>query len=266
MNQKITSFTKLHTWKKAHSLVLKVYSITKSFPKDELYGLVNQMRRCSVSITSNIAEGFTRQSKKEKVQFYYTAKGSLVELQNQLLISRDVKYIDDKTFNDIANLTIAPTGSISLMAQTSSGMEPVYELEYIRRRKLPKGDPKTTFVDQNGDCWEEYTVLHPKYKMWLEINGVDKKYSPYHEATAKEINPIKKVELQGRLQYYIDHSISVTHNLPKETTKDEVSKIYLAAWAFGCKGCTVYREGSRTGVLVSNRDKQEEVFRNKFKF
>ncbi len=172
---------------------------------------------------------------------------------------------------NIALLTIAPTGTTSLMAQTSSGIEPVFMVSYKRRRKVNPNDQdvNATFVDEVGDHWEEYHVFHHKFMDWLAANGHDvevvKKLpedqlqtiieqSPYYKATANDIDWVQKVKMQGAIQKWVDHSISVTVNVPNETTVDMVRQIYEAAWEAGCKGCTIYRDGSRSGVLVASDD------------
>jgi ribonucleoside-diphosphate reductase alpha chain len=176
---------------------------------------------------------------------------------------------------NIAMLTIAPTGSVSICTQTSSGIEPVFMVSYKRRRKVNPNDKNVTvnFVDEIGDSWEEYNVFHPKFLDWLKINGYnpdevklfdDVKLqpiiarSPYHKATSNDIDWLNKVRMQGAIQKWVDHSISVTVNLPKEATEELVSEVYKTAWESGCKGMTIYRDGSRSGVLISN-EKQEEV-------
>ena len=176
---------------------------------------------------------------------------------------------------NIALLTIAPTGTTSLMTQTSSGIEPVFMVSYKRRRKVNPNDQQSnaTFIDEVGDHWEEYNVLHPQFYTWLEQNGHDEeevtrmstdalneliKKSPYHQSTANDIDWVQKVKMQGAIQKWVDHSISVTVNVPNETTVEMVQKIYETAWEVGCKGCTIYRDGSRSGVLVSNEEKKEE--------
>lgn len=175
----------------------------------------------------------------------------------------------------IALLTIAPTGTTSMMTQTSSGIEPVFMVSYKRRKKVNPNDKNVTvsFVDEVGISWEEYHVFHHKFETWLEINGYDvetvkqlsdKKLadivatSPYHNATANDIDWVEKVRLQGSIQKWIDHSISVTVNVPNDCTEELISEIYMTAWEVGCKGMTVYRDGSRSGVLVSNDDNQKE--------
>jgi ribonucleoside-diphosphate reductase alpha chain len=176
---------------------------------------------------------------------------------------------------NIALLTIAPTGTTSLMTQTTSGIEPAFLISYKRRRKVNPNDKdtKATFVDEVGDHWEEYNVFHHKFIDWLEANGhdVDKvrkleddqlaailESSPYHKATANDVDWVQKVKMQGAIQKWVDHSISVTVNVPTETSVDMVKEIYQTAWQEGCKGCTIYRDGSRSGVLVSNDDKKKD--------
>ncbi|MDR2414917.1 MAG: adenosylcobalamin-dependent ribonucleoside-diphosphate reductase [Odoribacteraceae bacterium] len=179
---------------------------------------------------------------------------------------------------NIACLTIAPTGSTSLMTQTTSGIEPVFRLVYKRRRKVNPNDKnvQVSFVDETGDNYEEFLVFHHKFTTWMETNGYDihKSYSdeeineivkrsPYHLATSSDIDWLAKVRMQGRIQKWVDHSISVTVNLPEEATEELVGKLYVEAWKSGCKGCTVYREGSRQGVLVSTTSKKEEAMPSK---
>ena len=179
---------------------------------------------------------------------------------------------------NIALLTIAPTGSVSICTQTSSGIEPVFMVAYKRRRKVNPNDKqaKVSFTDEHGQAWEEYNVLHPKFIDWAEANGynsndiiynyTDKQIedliskSPYNNATANHINWVNKVKMQGAIQKWVDHSISVTVNIPKETTEDIVSQIYMTAWECGCKGMTIYRDGSRNGVLVSNNSTENKAF------
>ncbi|MDE3743154.1 adenosylcobalamin-dependent ribonucleoside-diphosphate reductase [Maribacter polysaccharolyticus] len=168
---------------------------------------------------------------------------------------------------NIALLTIAPTGTTSLMTQTSSGIEPVFMPVYKRRRKVNPNDKnsKVTFVDEVGDSWEEYVVFHHRFKEWMEANGIstEKRYSqeeldkivkksPYYKATSNDVDWLSKVRLQGAVQKWVDHSISVTINLPNDVPEELVGKLYLEAWKSGCKGVTVYRDGSRSGVLISN--------------
>ena len=175
---------------------------------------------------------------------------------------------------NIALLTIAPTGTTSLMTQTTSGIEPVFLPVYKRRRKVnpSEKDVRVDFVDDVGDSWEEYTVFHHGFKQWMEVNGygVEKNYSqaelnklvkksPYHKATSNDVDWVSKVRLQGAVQKWVDHSISVTINLPNDASEELVGTLYMEAWKAGCKGVTVYRDGSRSGVLISNDPKNEET-------
>ncbi len=200
--------------------------------------------------------------------------------RNNPFINR-IKNEDEKLYNDmvkfgrrnIALLTIAPTGTTSLMTQTTSGIEPVFMPVYKRRRKVNPNDTnvKVTFVDEIGDAWEEYNVFHHKFIIWLEVNGYNtedvKSYtddqveklvrnSPYYKSTSNDVDWLSKVRMQGQVQKWVDHSISVTINLPEDATEQLVDELYVTAWNNGCKGVTVYREGSRSGVLISN--KQED--------
>ena len=174
---------------------------------------------------------------------------------------------------NIALLTIAPTGTTSLMTQTTSGIEPVFLPVYKRRRKVNPNDKeaRVDFVDEVGDSWEEYLVFHHQFKAWMTTKGyaTDKKYSqdeinaivkksPYYKATSNDVDWLSKVRLQGAVQKWVDHSISVTINLPNDVSEELVGKLYLEAWKAGCKGVTVYRDGSRSGVLLSNEDKKDE--------
>lgn len=174
---------------------------------------------------------------------------------------------------NIALLTIAPTGTTSLMTQTTSGIEPVFLPVYKRRRKVNPNDKnvRIDFVDEVGDSWEEYLVFHHKFKQWMSVKGIDteKNYSqeelqkivessPYFKATSNDVDWLSKVRLQGAVQKWVDHSISVTINLPNDVSEELVGKLYLEAWKAGCKGVTVYRDGSRSGVLISNDQKKSE--------
>ena len=176
---------------------------------------------------------------------------------------------------NIACLTIAPTGTTSLMTQTTSGIEPVFLPVYKRRRKVNPNDTnvRVDYVDEPGEAFEEYIVFHPKFVTWMEANGYDpaKRYtqdeiddlvsrSPYYKATSNDVDWLMKVKMQGRIQRWVDHSISVTINLPQDVDEALVNRLYIEAWQSGCKGCTVYREGSRSGVLISTKsDKKEEL-------
>lgn len=176
---------------------------------------------------------------------------------------------------NIALLTIAPTGTTSIMTQTTSGIEPVFMVSYKRRKKVNPNDKnsRVDFIDEVGDAWEEYNVFHHNFKVWLEMNGYNLaeveamaqvdlnkiiEKSPYYKATANDVDWVNKVKMQGAVQKWIDHSISVTVNVPNDCTEEMVSKIYLTGWESGCKGITVYRDGSRSGVLISNDEKKED--------
>ena len=194
-----------------------------------------------------------------------------------------IKDADEKLYEDmikfgrrnIALLTIAPTGSVSICTQTTSGIEPAFKVAYNRKRKVNPNDlnNRQTTRDQNGDYWEEYHVFHPKFFVYAETLGITKEQlykmsndevkeifekSPYYLSTAADTDYLKKVELQGNVQKWVDHSISVTINLPEETTQDTVSALYMKAWESGCKGMTVYRDGSRSGVLVDANEKAKK--------
>ena len=176
---------------------------------------------------------------------------------------------------NIACLTIAPTGTTSLMTQTTSGIEPVFLPVYKRRRKVNPNDTNVhvDFIDETGDAFEEYIVFHPKFVTWMEAQGYNpaKRYtqeevdamvekSPYYKATSNDVDWLMKVKMQGRIQKWVDHSISVTINLPNDVDEDLVNRLYVEAWKSGCKGCTVYRDGSRSGVLISTKsDKKSEL-------
>lgn len=175
---------------------------------------------------------------------------------------------------NIANLTVSPAGTTSLMTQTTSGIEPLF-LPFYKRRAKTEDKTKITFVDEVGDGWEEFYVIHPKFKIWYDINFKEEKEieqltevelqeafekSPYFGATANDINWVEKVKMQGGIQKWIDHSISVTTNLPSTATEEEISEIYIQAWKSGCKGQTVYRDGCRSGVLISSKETVNDKF------
>jgi ribonucleoside-diphosphate reductase alpha chain len=193
-----------------------------------------------------------------------------------------LKKADEKLYYDmlqygrrnIALLTIAPTGTTSLMTQTTSGIEPVFLPVYKRRRKVNPNDKgaRVDFVDEVGDSWEEYVVFHHRFKEWMNVNGhsIDKNYSqeelnklieksPYFGATSNDVDWLNKVRMQGAVQKWVDHSISVTINLPNDVDEELVGNLYMEAWQAGCKGVTVYRDGSRSGVLISNEEKKEDT-------
>ena len=211
------------------------------------------------------------------VATYRFSKWSKGEIGKSAFIQRLKDTFEDLSDVDyrrnIALLTVAPTGSVSLLTRTSSGIEPVFKIYYKRRRKVNPNDKnvKITFVDDLGDAWEEYNVIHPKFLEWCHKNGYDVdqvkgmsdkeldklvEKSPYRQSTANEISYVKKLEMLGRIQKWIDHAISNTLNLPENITKEEVSDIYMKAWEYGLKGVTIYREGCRSGVLVSKDEKK----------
>ena len=181
---------------------------------------------------------------------------------------------------NIACLTIAPTGTTSLMTQTTSGIEPVFLPVYKRRRKVNPNDSeaRVDFVDETGDAFEEYIVFHHKFVTWMQANGysASKKYtqeeveelvakSPYYKATSNDVDWLQKVRMQGRIQKWVDHSISVTINLPNDVSEELVDSLYVEAWRCGCKGCTVYRDGSRSGVLIATDKKKKKTIGRKEK-
>ena len=201
--------------------------------------------------------------------------------KNNPFIQR-IKEADHQLYNDmvqygrrnIACLTIAPTGTTSLMTQTTSGIEPVFMPVYKRRRKVNPNDADVHvgFVDEVGDSFEEYIVYHHKFLEWMRINGIDttRKYtqaeidnlvarSPYNKATANDVDWLMKVRMQGAIQKWVDHSISVTVNLPNDVDEALVNRLYVEAWRSGCKGCTIYRDGSRAGVMVSVSKKEKKA-------
>ncbi|MDY6293049.1 MAG: adenosylcobalamin-dependent ribonucleoside-diphosphate reductase [Bacteroidales bacterium] len=180
---------------------------------------------------------------------------------------------------NIACLTIAPTGTTSILTQTTSGIEPVFLPVYKRRRKVNPSDKdvRVDYVDENGDSFEEYIVYHHKFITWMQTNGIEVRHdytqeqiedlvkrSPYYKATSNDVDWLNKVRMQGAVQKWVDHSISVTINLPNDISEEMVGKLYVEAWRSGCKGCTVYRDGSRSGVLISlagdgkNKKKEEK--------
>jgi len=193
-----------------------------------------------------------------------------IKKQDPELYENMVKY----GRRNIALLTIAPTGSVSILTQTTSGIEPVFMVSYMRRRKINPNDKnvRVDFVDSVGDSWQEYPVFHHKFIDYLKVKGydiekvmamdkeaIDKliKKSPYYKATSNDVNWVKKVEMQGLVQKHVDHSISVTVNLPEDVTEEVVANVYETGWRSGCKGITVYRDGSRSGVLISESEKKE---------
>jgi ribonucleoside-diphosphate reductase alpha chain len=212
----------------------------------------------------------------------FTIYDAHLEKDNPFILR--LKAEDEQMYRDmvkygrrnIALLTIAPTGTTSLMTQTTSGIEPVFLPVYKRRRKVNPNDSnsKIIFTDEVGDNWEEYNVFHHKFLTWLEVNGhkVDEvmQYddaklqeliakSPYYKATSNDVDWLSKVRMQGEVQKWVDHSISVTINLPEHASEELVDQLYVTAWQSGCKGVTVYRDGSRSGVLLNNKEKESDV-------
>ena len=208
-------------------------------------------------------------------EVYDTAREAANPFINRLKEACPSLYEDMKQYGrrNIACLTIAPTGTVSIMTQTTSGIEPVFMPVYKRRRKVNPNDTNVhvDFTDENGDSFEEYIVYHHKFVEWMRSCGIDtaKRYSqveidnivarsPYNKATSNDIDWVAKVQMQGRIQKWVDHSISVTINLPNNVDEKLVNELYVTAWKCGCKGCTVYRDGSRAGVLVSTDSKKEK--------
>ena len=200
--------------------------------------------------------------------------------ENNPFIQR-IKAADPNLYEDmckygrrnVACLTIAPTGTTSLMTQTTSGIEPVFLPVYKRRRKVNPNDPEVhvDFIDETGDAFEEYIVYHHKFLTWMQVCGLDteRRYtqeeidelveqSPYYKATANDVDWLMKVRMQGAIQKWVDHSISVTVNLPNNVDEQLVNDLYMEAWRSGCKGCTIYRDGSRSGVMISVSKKKEK--------
>ena len=210
-------------------------------------------------------------------EIYDTAREANNPFINRLREADPELYEEMKQYGrrNIACLTTAPTGTTSLMTQTTSGIEPVFLPVYKRRRKVNPNDTNVhvDFIDETGDAFEEYIVYHPKFVTWMETQGLDpnKRYSqeeidalveksPYYKATSNDVDWLMKVKMQGRIQKWVDHSISVTINLPNNVEEELVNRLYIEAWKSGCKGCTVYRDGSRSGVLISTKsDKKEEL-------
>ncbi|MCF0195684.1 MAG: adenosylcobalamin-dependent ribonucleoside-diphosphate reductase [Bacteroidaceae bacterium] len=207
---------------------------------------------------------------------YDTAREANNPFINRLREADASLYEEMKKYGrrNIACLTIAPTGTTSLMTQTTSGIEPVFMPVYTRRRKVNPNDPEARidYTDETGDSFEEYIVYHHKFITWMQANGYDttKRYtqeeiddlvakSPYYKATANDVDWLMKVKMQGAIQKWVDHSISVTINLPNNVEEELVGKLYMEAWKSGCKGCTVYRDGSRSGVMIAVDKKKEKA-------
>ncbi len=211
--------------------------------------------KCDAEFTSSIDMAIERGSFEDFDEKIENTSEFVQMLEKELpeVYSRMMKF----GRRNISISTVAPTGSLSILAQTSSGLEPVYLLSYKRRRKINPNDKDATvdFTDKMGDKWQEFVVYHPKVKTWMDVTGkTDITECPYYGSTAPEIDWIKRVELQSLVQKYTTHSISSTINLPNDVPVDKVGEIYVEAWKHGLKGITVYRDGSRSGVLIANAE------------
>ena len=246
--------------------------------------LADMIAAMGMAIDSDAAIAKTEEIMKEKCRAEFDssidmslARGSFVGFDAKIEKTSEFVQMMEKELPDvyermmkfgrrnISISTVAPTGTLSMLAQTSSGIEPVFMTHYKRRRKLNEQDreAKVDFIDDSGDKWQEFTVYHHNLKTWMEVTGeTDITKSPYSGSTAPEINWLKRVEMQAVVQKYVTHSISSTINLPNDVSLDEVSNIYLESWKQGTKGITVYRDGSRSGVLVSADEKKEDVLEN----
>ena len=233
-----------------------------AFDADEALVEVEKIMRkkCEAEFDSSIDMAIER-GEFEVFDKQYEDKSEFVDMLKTEFPSLYKRMITHGRRN-ISISTVAPTGSLSMLAQTSSGIEPVFLLSYMRRRKVNPEDPTATvdFIDEMGDEWQEFPVYHHKYKQWMESSGLtDAKLSPYHRSTASEIDWEKRIEMQAIVQKYVTHSISSTVNLPSETSKKRVSDIYMESWRKGLKGVTVYRDGSRSGVLISTDDVKSDT-------
>ena len=246
--------------------------------------LADMIAALGMAIDSDAAIAKTEEIMKEKCRAEFDssidmslARGSFVGFDAKIEKTSEFVQMMEKELPDvyermmkfgrrnISISTVAPTGTLSMLAQTSSGIEPVFMTHYKRRRKLNEQDreAKVDFIDDSGDKWQEFTVYHHNLKTWMEVTGeTDITKSPYSGSTAPEINWLKRVEMQAVVQKYVTHSISSTINLPNDVSLDEVSNIYLESWKQGTKGITVYRDGSRSGVLVSADEKKNDVLEN----
>jgi ribonucleoside-diphosphate reductase alpha chain len=235
----------------------------------------------SVEVHKTLAiEAYRSSVKMAKERGAFAIYNTQKEKDNPFILR--IKNADPKLYDEmdqygrrnIALLTIAPTGTTSLMTQTTSGIEPVFMPVYRRRRKVNPNDNDVniTFTDEVGDSWEEYNVFHHNFIKWMEVNGYDStqlkfssseqidelvKKSPYYKATSNDVDWLQKVKMQGAVQKWVDHSISVTVNLPNHASQELVGELYITAWKYGCKGTTVYRDGSRDGVLISNKKEEK---------
>ena len=292
--------TELNLWKKILETLLKgrrtgvgVLGLGDMFAKLGIkYGTKE-----ATQIADKVFEIISTNSYRESVQLAkergcFPIWNADKEAQNPFIIRVISNHFTTKEYDDylqygrrnIANLAIAPTGTLSLLTRTTSGIEPVFRCYYKRRRKINPNEEgvKVNFKDENGDCWQEYNVFHPEFEKWCAgnlgelITTLDgKKWhevltdeqldelvakSPWGRAESYAIDYLEKIKMQGVIQKWIDHSISITHNLPANISIEEVNKIYFQAWKSGCKGCTIYRESSRQGVLISKSNKKEDEF------
>ena len=242
-----------------------VAALGMAIDSDEAIAMVESMmkEKCRAEFDSSIDMSLSRgsfvgfDSKVEKTSEFV----QMLEKELPDVYERMIKF----GRRNISISTVAPTGTLSMLAQTSSGIEPVFMTHYKRRRKLNEQDrdAKVDFIDDSGDKWQEFNVYHHNLKTWMEVTGeTDISKSPYAGSTAPEINWNKRVEMQAAVQKYVTHSISSTINLPNDVSLDEVSNIYLESWKQGTKGITVYRDGSRSGVLVSADEKKDAVLEN----
>lgn len=235
------------------------------FDSEEALKVVEEIMKCKctaefdssidMAVERGSFEGFDPEVEQES-EFVQMLKYELPEVYERMM---------ELGRRNISLSTVAPTGTVSMLSQTSSGVEPVFMLSYKRRRKVNPNDKKVKvdFTDDMGDSWQEFTIYHPKVKKWMEVSGEeDLSLSPYFGATAMEIDWVKRVELQSIVQKYVTHSISSTINLPADVSPETVGEIYLQSWKKGLKGITVYRDGSRSGVLVADKKQEEEIRNN----
>lgn len=242
-----------------------VAALGMAIDSDEAIAMVESMmkEKCRAEFDSSIDMSLSRGS--------FVGFDSKIEKTSEFvqMLEKELPDVYERMMKfgrrNISISTVAPTGTLSMLAQTSSGIEPVFMTHYKRRRKLNEQDrdAKVDFIDDSGDKWQEFNVYHHNLKTWMEVTGeTDISKSPYAGSTAPEINWNKRVEMQAAVQKYVTHSISSTINLPNDVSLDEVSSIYLESWKQGTKGITVYRDGSRSGVLVSADEKKDAVLEN----
>ncbi|MDA8857724.1 adenosylcobalamin-dependent ribonucleoside-diphosphate reductase [Flavobacteriales bacterium] len=242
-----------------------VAALGMAIDSDEAIAMVESMmkEKCRAEFDSSIDMSLSRGS--------FVGFDSKIEKTSEFvqMLEKELPDVYERMMKfgrrNISISTVAPTGTLSMLAQTSSGIEPVFMTHYKRRRKLNEQDreAKVDFIDDSGDKWQEFNVYHHNLKTWMEVSGeTDISKSPYAGSTAPEINWNKRVEMQAAVQKYVTHSISSTINLPNDVSLEEVSNIYLESWKQGTKGITVYRDGSRSGVLVSADEKKDTILEN----